>query len=230
MDHLELFLQGILLGKSWTQEVLPALGPEFVFCLTDSPTGAQPTKLGLTAATRLTDSSGSETKVADALRNAFQTLLAATALDANEKNPKAEIRIESQTVGGQKMLTWKGPDLSLSMAASPDRVVLGTPGQEVARLASNLESVEPNAANPLLASPWLARAANFIVVDLNRMTDLATDNRPALKRLLNANTEKDAEDLDHALALLSLFRLGFVTLNISADLSSAHQSVGLLSR
>lgn len=229
-DHLELFLQGILLGKSWTQEVLPALGPEFVFYLSDTATDARSTKLGLIAATRLSEPSGMETTVADALRNAFQTLLAATALDANEKDPKAEIRIESQALRGEKMLTWKGPDMTLSIAASTDRLVIGTPAEEVARLASTPETVEPNTANPLLGSPWLTRAANFIVVDLNRMTDLAAVNRPALNRLLNANTEKDSDDLDNALALLSLFRLGFATLNLSADLSSAHQSVGLLAR
>jgi hypothetical protein len=137
-------------------------------------------------------------------------------------------------VRGISVTALSGSKTPFAFALVEDRwLVLGTTPEAVAALVVARDREDPSEFSRVRAAEF-PESETFAFVDLKAVTAWADMHRPALARRLakgkGASDASAARDLDEALALFRLFRAGFAVSRIEPDYSSAHRTLGLLSR
>ena len=229
-DNLMTAVQGILLGKDSRAEILPHLGPG-VLAVVDEPKGNEVTPSWLIALT-IHDTPDGSPRVADAVQNALRTLLAMSALDKKTPMPPGT-RVESRMTAGVSVTTLIGGPSPFAFATAPGVFALGSDPDAVAVFAA-----APNGKteSPLegLRNELVRDASTHFVVDLDRVRQVIGSRFDQVVEHLAKDRKSDdgnpRQDLENMLALASLFRAAYMTSAIPADFSSAHRTIGLVSK
>jgi hypothetical protein len=216
-------MRGVLLGRDVGKEIAPYLGPGVLGYVEAPQRGDAATGLPAVLSVEV----GETPHVGLALENGLRTLLALHALDDKTGGPGAALRLRE--VSGVRI--WALDRASpFAFALANGRLVLGRSPEAVERAFAG-------GTNPSLTA---LRAAHFPAVnsfacaDLTALKQVAEAHRAALvARLASRNhrpEETEARDLDHALALIGLFRAAYVTSTMAPDASSVHRTAGLIAR
>ncbi len=216
-------LRGVLMGKDVMEEVLPSLGPGMLFYL-DEPRGE-----GLPLVLAVELGGPADSGIPAALENGLRTLMVLWALDP--KNDAAGARVQSQERDGVSVTTLSGEKTPFAFAVHSDVLVLGTTAAAVAAYRRGSDDEEPSRVGSV-RDLFFPEATTFAVADLGALRRFAEAHREALTRRIAANQGGNAadagRDLDQALALMSLFRIGYLTNRIAPDFAHAHQTLGLI--
>ncbi len=223
-------VDGILLGKDLLKEVVPGLGPEVVAYL-DTPTTAEDgtLRLPLVMALAVDGDPGDRMGLPAALKNALRTVMAVARL---EKSPDA-LRVETIEPAGARVTALVGGSTTLAYAIGPGFLAFGTDPESVAAFASgsSRRGSEPSTFQQV-RSTYFPDAESFAYADLDAVSKLARAHREALVRRIAADQGADEgairRDLNAVLALIGLFRAGYLTQVIAPDFTSVRQTVGLL--
>lgn len=228
LDNLVLVLSGLMLGRDLRTDILPKLGPALLVYLEEATSAESPTRLAVVASLEGVDAKPGS-GVAPALDNALRTLLATYALDG--KHGKGQLRVETQPVPGGT-LTRLSPSSPAVYALAQGRLLVAKSDQALARaLAANFPSAQHFGE---IQANYFDGAETFLYADMVGLHRFAGAHRPAIAKRLaakNRTTVPNARrDLDQALALMALFRDGFVTSRFADDARSAHRMIGLTIR
>jgi hypothetical protein len=227
LDMIFEALRGVLLGRDLRAEVLPRLGPAVVAYVEGPSDGSGSAWLPVVGAVELRDDGG-EHGVAAALDNALRTLLCLYALDP--RHNAAALRVESRRAGPLRVVSLGGSNAPFAYGLGPNYLVVGTSADAVARFGT--------APADTRLAPFKARyfpnARAYAAVDVARLARAAQSHRePLAQRVATARgvtPEAAARDLDAALALLDLFDAAFAALAVDPNLTSVHQTFGLVGR
>jgi hypothetical protein len=218
-------VRGFLLGRELRKEILPRVGPA-VIAYVEAP-ASEATRLPIVGVVELRGESG-ERGVAAAIDNALRTLCCLYALDP--RHQAGQLRVESQQRGALRVTSFGGPNAPFAYGLGPDCLVVGTSADAVARFGTG----EPDARLAATRSAYFPDARAYAAVDVPRVARAARSRHDALARHLAASRgvpfEEAAHDLDGALALFDLFDTAFFALAIDDDLTSVHQTLGLVAR
>jgi hypothetical protein len=233
-DNLQAVLSGLLLGKDPRSEVFPRVGPGVVAYLLreddpSAPGDASKARLALVLGVALADEPG----VSEALGNALRTVLALAALDP--KRAGAEWKVESQERDGVRLtaLLSKGKVL-LAYRVEPGLLAVGNSSEAVRALVRGPGDDRPDSAFEAIRARYFPDARTFLYADLEAIGRLADAHRDALARRLAAERgapeESARQDLDQVLALLGLFRAGYLTRTVDGGFRTVHHTLGLIVR
>jgi hypothetical protein len=225
-ENLHVALKGILLGLDARSQVARRVGPRLAVYVERPEKGRQGLP-GVITAEVGHDADGA--KVAEALGNAFRTLLAVHALD--DKHGGGTLRLQTRKVGAAEV-TALAPQTPLAFASAEGRFLLGSSAEAVARgLAAQ---ADPKAGRRLerVRSAYFPGVESFACADLVAVHDFVDPVRPAVARRMAARQHRPevetARDLDQALALIHLFDAAFLTSAIEPGFEGVHRSLGLV--
>jgi hypothetical protein len=223
-DGGEAVLQGLLLGYAPRTEVAPAIGPGATVTLIPAAEGSE--RLAeLVAVVPVAGDPSDPRGIPSAIRNALRTGAGMVVLDDLEKNRSPVRRLSEAVVDGLSVTVLGTTDrTTLAFAISGGQWILGTSSRVVA------DAVKVPTSSLLDRVPDTDRAAIVLGIDLELLVQQARIHREVLVRRLATTGGGTPEDLDRALQLIGLFRLGFVVHAIAEDRSSAHQQFGLIGR
>ncbi|HEU5119118.1 MAG TPA: hypothetical protein VFT74_21185 [Isosphaeraceae bacterium] len=230
-SHLLETLSGFTLGRSLSDEVLPALGPGAVGVLAPPRSGrAHPGRPLLLFGLEFR---GGE-PMARALENGVRSAFTLAALDPRRGGESRNLG--SRTIDGQPLVTLNGADTILAAGVSPSVLALGNQPESVAGFLSDPEpsadSPEPMALRDRTAR--FPEADVFLHVDLNAAYRLGTRLQTWLVRSVSADRGGDEasarRDVEQVLGLMRLFRAGYLTRSVSDDLETVRHSLVLVPR
>jgi hypothetical protein len=233
-DNILVVLSGLLLGKDPRSEVFPRVGPGVVAYLVreddpEAPGEAAKARLAVVLGVELADEPG----VSEALGNALRTVLALAALDP--KRAGAELRVESQERDGVRLtaLVSKGKVL-LAYRVEPGLLALGNSSEAVRSFVRGPSADRKDSAFEAVRDRYFPRARTFLYADLEAIGRLAAAQRDTLAGRLAAERKVSEDsarrDLDQVLALVRLFRAGYLTRTVDEGFRSVHHTLGLISR
>ncbi len=230
MDNLHVVLDGILLGRSAREEVVPRLGPSVVAYLDrPAPDVERPIRQMPLVVSVEVEKTAAGARAWEAIGNALRTLLACHALDP--KNGGGVLQFQSQVleVGTVSALR---PTSPFAFSAGVGKVVLGTTADAVARaLLAQSTNAGPSRFDAIRAALF-PKASSFACADLKAIHEFARQARPALVRGLshrqNVPEQAAARDLDDALALIGLFDAAYLTSTIEPGFRAIDCSLGLV--
>ena len=254
-NNLESIASGLLLGQDLCKRILPSVGPGFVAYIDsvlDQPgTGEKPgmspaqasmfpvvVVLGLSQAPVALPEGGRESHkwqstapLADALENAFRTILYLAAMD--EKRGGGRARIVTREVSGSSVTSLDVPfPFSYALDRNQQRLVLGSSSAAVARYLKC--STDPKAGQRFrdLQAVAFANTETFACIDLDALVRLADLYRGRLIKNLSVSQKRPVSDvdrdLDHVLAVARLFQAVFTTMRIEANATAVHRSIGVI--
>ncbi|MEO6811816.1 MAG: hypothetical protein ABI353_22130 [Isosphaeraceae bacterium] len=219
VDNLQNLARGLLLGRDPRTDVLKGVGPG-VLSYVEAPVGPE-NQWRLPVIVAL----GVDSGVSAALDNALRTVLAMLALDP--KRSAGSVRVETRTIQGVAVTTLSGPRPPLAFALKDGRLIVGTTPKAVA--AALTAKSGSNTRFAQIQSAYFPKAENFAYVDLDAVHRWAKNHRAELVRQLTKGKEDvSARDLDQALALLGLFRAGYLTSAIGPESTSIHMIIELI--
>lgn len=227
LENAQSVLRGVLMNKDLRAEVLPCVGPGLA--LFASPPGSAGRRWAIVAAADLCDQA-SEKGIAPALENALRTVFALYALD--EKHGGGLLKVETREVEGVHVTGFAGGRPPLAFALEGGMLVVGNTPEAVAEFCNSAPTAAAGSRLQRFRSAYFPATESFAFVDLPRLYELATNHRELLvKRIAARHNQPEADarrDLDHALALVHLFRAGFATSAIDPGFTSIHRTVGLI--
>lgn len=227
----EVVAQGLLLGLSPRDKVLPALGSTlraYVFMPggeTESGESTPEVVLSQSVSGPLDDPRG----VPAALSNAMRTILALSALDRGKGAETPRPRLASTMAGGAVVTALAGGESRLAFAVRAGELVVGNSAGAAERYLNVVESGSRDSA-PLMGLDRVDGQSSFVAVDLEALVRLARAHRKLLDLGGKATGGTARQDVEHVLALLERFRFAFATHSVAPDGASAHQTIGLLAR
>jgi hypothetical protein len=223
LDVMLVALKGMLLGRDVRNELLPRLGPALI-AYVEEPGKTWP-RFPLVGVLELREDSH-QPGIAAALDNALRTILSLYALDP--KRQASRLRLISKQSGPVVVTSLADPTIPFAYAVGPDVFIIGTSVDAVARFGTSSHDVR---LAPFKADHF-PDARVYAALDVKRVVQIARDHRDDLARRLakSRGTTPDAaiRDLDKALALVDLFAGAFFAIEVASDLTSIHQSVGLI--
>ena len=230
LANLRVALDGILLGRSAREDVVPRLGPGFVAYLERPAPGAErPVRRMPVVVSVEVEKTSAGARASEAIGNALKTLLALYALDP--KNGGGMLTFETRTlqVGEVSLLL---PTTPFAFSAGVGKLVLGTTGEAVARALLAQAQEGGSSRFETIREAFFPRAGSFACADLKAIHEFAEQARPALVRGLarrqNASEQAAERDLNNALGLIGLFDAAYLTSTIEPGFRAINHSIGLV--
>jgi hypothetical protein len=225
LDTILVALQGVLLGRDVRSEIIPRIGPALI-AYVEAPS-ADSSRFPMVGVVELRDEMG-QRGVAAAIDNALRTLLALYSLDP--KRQAVQLRIESRQAGPIRVTSLGGPGVPFAYGVGPDCLVVGTSADAVARFGT----AEPDTHLAPFKARYFPDARAYAALDIARLSAAARTHRLSLAKKFassrGVSPEAAARDLDQAIALLDLFEGAFFAVAVDPELTSVHQTVGLVGR
>ncbi len=224
-DAMLVALRGMLLGRDVRKDVLPRLGPGLIVYV-EEPGKGWP-RFPVVGVLELRDDM-KYPGIAAAIDNALWTLISLYALDP--KHQASRLRLVSRQSGSLRVTSLADPSIPFAYAVGPDVFLVGTSADAVARFGTSVSDAR--------LAPFRAKhfpdARIYAAIDIKRLVRIACDHRDDLAKRLAASRkttpEAAARDLDQALALVDLFGGAFFAIKVDPDLTSVHQSIGLIAK
>jgi hypothetical protein len=228
MENYKLALQGLLLGRDPSTEILPRLGPGALLYLDIEPNRALKDRFPLVGVVGWSDQPGGEDLVAP-LDNALRTAFAIFALDP--KRRATHLRVESRNVGDSRLtLLTDGLRTLASYRLDRNRLVLSNSPEAVARFGSG----QAPAIFSSLRSQYFPEAETFAIIDVRRLVEeVQTVRGPLAKILANRSKRPIAsvdQDLTQLINLAEFFQAATFSNASTQDATEVHRSIRLIAR
>ncbi len=220
---LTTMLEGLLLGRSLPEEILPNIGPEAAVFL--APDGTA-TPLAWSAVWPLAPEGGVDT----ALRNAIQTFLVMIGLDQTDKTVSqnavapTELTLTRQPgLGGTDVISLGDDPEGFGFSVTPEHLVLGT----VSAVRQFPAAAGSGDGLPAPLADLAANAQMTLSLDIAALSALGRRHREILESRLNLATPEASRDLEQALTLDRLFQWGVVAIEFAPGAAAFEVRIGL---
>ena len=230
LENLRVALDGILLGRSARDEVIPRLGPGLVAYLERPAADSERPVRGMPVVVSVeVEKTRAGAQASEAIGNALRTLLALHALDP--KHGEGLLQFETRTLAIGEVSALR-PTTPFAFSTGVGKLVLGTTADAVARaLLAQAQEAGPSRFETIRAALFPG-AGSFACADLGAIHEFAVQARPALVRGLahrqNAGEQAAGRDLDQALALIGLFDAAYLTSTIEPGFHTINHAIGLV--
>ena len=224
-DTILVAIQGVLLGRDVRKEVIPQLGPALIGYV-EEPGTAWP-RFPIVGVLELRENKR-EPWIAHAIDNGLRTLISLSALDP--KSQASRLRLVSHQTGTLRVTSLADPSIPFAYGVGPDVLIVATSADAVARFGLS----EPDSRLGPFKKHQFADARAYAALDVTRLVKIARVHRDDLANRFASSrgiTPEAAKlDLNNALALVDLFGGAFLAITVEQDMTSMHQSMGLIAK
>jgi hypothetical protein len=208
-------------------DLLTSLGPR-VLAYLEAPAAETPGSWPWVVAVQIGGPRPADSTLSRSLAGRLRSALALIAL----QTPSGQVppRIETRTVAGTSVTGLVGGPHSLAFAVGPDVVVIGSGFEAVARHRNGLVDGGPELRRR--RAVYFPDVESFAYCDLDalRATLQQAESAALLKRLARNRPGATIEDLEQAIALMGLFRFGYITSRIAPGYEAVHHTLGLIAQ
>jgi len=229
VEHLRTILNGLLLGRDLTKDVLPNLGPGVLAYVKAQPSDRLRSAFSLIATVQLKKAEKDGKSVGDALDNLIRSSLSALALQPKRKGGPAHL--DTREVGDSKVTVLE-PNPPFAYAVSDQWL---TVGNSLDSLTQHLESKQ--SANELLSklrATYFPKSSTFVCLNVNGLKSFLEANREQVVNRVaskhHRSHDRAERDVNQLFEVLGLFQNAYVASTITPGPRSSHWSLGLVAK